>query len=687
MSLACVVLTLVAGQAAAASIVRSDTSSLEMDAQTAQSILAQVEELASSHSKVSRPEIETIEKLAKELEDALAATRASAQKDVDRRLAAVAKCNADQSKTISEITATTKVEVGKERDAHTACRKEEMKTHADMITKCTALKDFLKGLDGPTQTGSEDDEMVDYVVKMDEYWCPKGPIAKDKQKTCNDAEERHKVEKQKCDELQSQFELGFCTWRVQLMDACYASSECYDRAIYNYNKHKSDTSRLVRQWKTECVALKKISCYVKVWLKDGPHVQAYGADGVSVDADQLEECKTLNPGCGEFTHIDFKKPEERSVCSVADVEKYPGTEEFKTTEYGQFLNLKKKFDDDELYHFIKEPTACPAQESEEKGAVYSAKWCRLGGDPHVTMFDRSRWHPIFAPGHWWLVKTSNDHVKIQATYGGVGVKTSGGWQAWGRTKKFHGIPPTAVTSMAFSGKFMKDSVLVIQTPCDWDYDEMKCLNSDTIPRITWNGKVMKEDFEIADPPVSVSNMKKKDMVVKLPDGVLVKLSQWANWKPATAYTAFNVHLNMPRFSTHVCGHCGNYDADYHNDKDMYNKTGFLADAAAGSLCEAAVHCKDRLITETFTKSANVKECVENTPSAVSYDMNDCPEENKEKAKAVCDEEFAKQGKFASEEEKKESYQACLMDACLDPKFATPDAEDAKEADNEDAQKY
>merc|ERR1719440_1482479 len=449
---------------------------------TAQSILAHVEELAESHSKVGRPEIRTIEKLAKELEDALAETRKSAQKDVNRHLAAVEKCNTDQAKAINQITATTKVEVGKERDAHVACRQEEMKTHADMITKCTALKDFLKGLEGPAVAGSEDDEMVDYVVKMDEYWCPKGPIAKGKQTKCNKAVETHRADKAKCDELQSQFELGFCTWRVQLMDACYAQHLCYDKAIYDYGRHMSNTKKLVNKWKTECVALKKISCYVKVWLSDNGG--AYGDANTgryTVDADQLEECKTLNPDCHSFTHVDFKNPADRAVCSVADVEKYPGTEEFKTTEYGQFLNMKQKIDDDELYHFIKEPTACPAQESEDNGPVYSAKWCRLGGDPHVTMFDRSRFSPIFAPGHWWLVNTANSHVKIQATYGGVGVKTSGGWQAWGKTKKFHGIPPTSVTSLAFSGKFMKDSVLVVQTPCDWDYDEQKCLTTDTIP--------------------------------------------------------------------------------------------------------------------------------------------------------------------------------------------------------------
>ena len=58
------------------------------------------------------------------------------------------KTRASQALTsMKEITETTKVTVGQERDAHADCRTKEMKTHADMVAKCTALKDFLKQLE------------------------------------------------------------------------------------------------------------------------------------------------------------------------------------------------------------------------------------------------------------------------------------------------------------------------------------------------------------------------------------------------------------------------------------------------------------------------------------------------------------------------------------------------------------
>merc|ERR550537_243638 len=216
---------------------------------------------------------------------------------------------------------------------------------------------------------------------------------------------------------------------------------------------------------------------------------------------------------------------------------------------------------------------------------------------------------------------------------------------------------------------------------------MKCLNNDTIPRITFNGKAMKDDFEIADPPVSVTNIKKAHMLVKLPDGIVVKIHQWGNWKPAKAWMAFNVHINMPRFSTKICGHCGDYDANWHNDLNMYNKDGFLKDAGMGSLCDASVHCGDRLIaSESFNdveesaKKANMQQCKENEALDVSYELTDCPAEDMKEARATCEAEFEKQGKFANEETRKKSFEECLMDACLDKQFATPDAEDAKEAD-------
>ena len=121
MSLARAVLVLLTCQVDAASIVRTHSLSVDAmgevsgfhsdDANAAQNILAQVEELAQSRAAVDKPKIETIQELAKELEDALEETRKSAQQEVDRNLDAIVKCNTDQAASITKIAASTKVQV------------------------------------------------------------------------------------------------------------------------------------------------------------------------------------------------------------------------------------------------------------------------------------------------------------------------------------------------------------------------------------------------------------------------------------------------------------------------------------------------------------------------------------------------------------------------------------------------
>jgi hypothetical protein len=196
--------------------------------------------------------------------------------------------------------------------------------------------------------------MVEWIGKMDAYWCPKGAEARTLSKSCKKATKSYKDHKAECDPLQSQFELGFCTWRVELMDTCKAQKTCYDDALKAYEDHKTETEQLIIQWKTEYVALKKISCYVNVWLKD--------SNANTVDDDQLTVCQDLQPDKTKMD-IDFKKPADKTECSLEEVAKYPGTDEFKETEYKAFINVAHKGNDVDKYHFIKEPTACEGDET------------------------------------------------------------------------------------------------------------------------------------------------------------------------------------------------------------------------------------------------------------------------------------------------------------------------------------
>merc|ERR1719375_1869717 len=245
--------------------------------------------------------IKTIEGLAKQLDKALVDTHAAAQDQVKKNIGEIEKCNSDQASAIKTITETTKVEVGKQRTSHATCRDGEVVIFKDMQAKCKHLTTWLKETsEGSPEKpeGAGDDEMVEYVEKMSGYWCKKGEAAEEKQKVCEKRKEDHRAEKEKCDALQAQFENGFCSWRTKLIDVCAEQTTCYDAAKGAYEEHVSSTQKLVVKWKTEYTALKKILCYVKVWLSD--------ENPETVDAGELTRCQKLSPDDSNMD-IDFGK--------------------------------------------------------------------------------------------------------------------------------------------------------------------------------------------------------------------------------------------------------------------------------------------------------------------------------------------------------------------------------------------
>merc|ERR1712224_993902 len=105
--------------------------------ETAQNVLAEMEDWAKSGERPEEPKIKTIDGLAKVLEDALAETHASAQKEVNDKLKKIAKCNEDQESNFTSIRATLKVGVDERRTTHAQCRDAEVDLFDDMVKDCT----------------------------------------------------------------------------------------------------------------------------------------------------------------------------------------------------------------------------------------------------------------------------------------------------------------------------------------------------------------------------------------------------------------------------------------------------------------------------------------------------------------------------------------------------------------------
>jgi hypothetical protein len=118
-----------------------------------------------------------------------------------------------------------------------------------------------------------------------------------------------------------------------LIDRCSAQTQCYDNAKKTFDTHVAATKTLVKKWKVEWAALKKILCYTNVWLSD--------SNVKTVSAGKLQECESTPVVTDESSpmHINFPEAPAKATCSLTEVEKYPGTPAFVTEEYSKLQDV------------------------------------------------------------------------------------------------------------------------------------------------------------------------------------------------------------------------------------------------------------------------------------------------------------------------------------------------------------
>jgi len=255
---------------------------------------------------------------------------------VAANLLAVDECNSDSLTKATEVKTSTEVSVGEDRSAHTTCREEEKNKHADRGDKCGELDTFLATINEPSNlpTARARAAMVEYVQTMSQYFCPKGPEVTKLNDDCNLSEAERAKHKAECDTKQATFEAGFCVWRTQLVDNCDSLSKCHARAVQTYTDHKAQAETLVTKWKLELSALKKIICYLNVWLSDTDATTAdAGAYATCNSKEHTDELDTTS------MDIDFGTPAPEARCPLSAVLNYPGTPGFVTTEYSDIKDF------------------------------------------------------------------------------------------------------------------------------------------------------------------------------------------------------------------------------------------------------------------------------------------------------------------------------------------------------------
>jgi hypothetical protein len=303
----------------------AEKASLYESTRQAQDLLAEVEEMVKSNDPASREKIQQIMDIVEKLFPDLEFERDQEKEQVGINLAAIGACNADSTKRQQTIKSTTETHVGSDRGTHTSCREEEKNKEEHKNGRCGELDTFLNVTNTPAEKPSGRDAEVEWVEDMSSYWCPQGPKATELDEACKKAEREHAEHKASCDHKQYTFESDFCTWRSELTSACSNVQTCYSGAVKAYNDHKKIAEDLIEKWKTEWASLKKIRCYVDVWMKD-EHAKMES---------QYETCKALEPDT-TVMEIDFGKVPAKMTCDLTPVQVYPGTTKFPQVEYSAF---------------------------------------------------------------------------------------------------------------------------------------------------------------------------------------------------------------------------------------------------------------------------------------------------------------------------------------------------------------
>jgi hypothetical protein len=202
----------------------------------------------------------------------------------------------------------------------TECRSSEKDERENMTSLCDDLSDFVTNTVFPNIPDPADVVALRPILKRYKTLATEF-AAKDA--ACNSSSATHENEAGSCNTDQRQFESAFCQYRDALVAADSEYTTCNDRDNSSHQSLVQELQGKVINWKAEYKAIKKILCYLNVWLYD---------DNTST-VNTAETCKTDEI---DTTAMDIAYPTlpDAKVINVAPVAEYPGSDNWADTYNG-----------------------------------------------------------------------------------------------------------------------------------------------------------------------------------------------------------------------------------------------------------------------------------------------------------------------------------------------------------------
>lgn len=332
---------------------------------------------------------------------------------------------------------------------------------------------------------------------------------------------------------------------------------------------------------------------------------------------------------------------------------------------------------------------------EEQSAGYAV--CDSGGDPHITAFDRGpAWHPMHAPGNWWVVHTADNSIQVQAQYSGAGAEGRGSWMGAKITVNGRRVPRTANSALAISGNFLKSksgkqNTLILKPPCEWYRDNNACgkdpqdgsnTAGNTQFRMYWNGAKVKS-LNSQDPKISVKPGGTYVITAGASDELRIHASPWGKGSFSPQHSMFNLRVEMKKPGCKVCGHCGNWNGQGEEQR-IYRQWGEYGGSADADLCKADVPCAERLIKGKDFGSfdpGTSKGCPE--PAGAGFTLEECKKTSAyDPARAACIASL-KGVAFFDQANRFKALEVCMLDECVNKGFNKDNIKEAVVEDQEE----
>jgi hypothetical protein len=258
----------------------------------------------------------------------LESDHAFGQQQIDASKNAIDQCITDAEAHMTDVYTFGNASVTRENN-HTVCRGEEKDDNDEMTSDCNDLNTFVTDTVFPSIP--EPPEIVTLRPILKRY--KNLAIAfETKDAACNSSTTVHDDKVEDCDEAQSLFETAFCEYRQALLGADSTYTTCNNEKTSSHSSLVTVLEGKVIGWKAEYKAIKKILCYLNVWLHDGDESTVNTALATSCEDDSIDTSPM---------DISYPTVPSAKVINVAPVQEFPGS-----TNWPERYSALTTYDDD-----------------------------------------------------------------------------------------------------------------------------------------------------------------------------------------------------------------------------------------------------------------------------------------------------------------------------------------------------